>query len=318
MLKIGFVVTPDFPVMSLAALSVFEFANLNADPPLYDVEVLSETGGLVPVVLGAKLETKPFGEARFDTVIVGGNTQIVPTSPALRDFLRSAAKTSRRVSSICTGVFALADAGLLDGRRVTTHWLFTEALESHPAKVRLEKDKIFVQDGSIWTAAGNSAGIDLALSMLESDYGQALARLVARILVVDHQRSGGQSQHSAMLELQPKSDRIQGALAYARKNLGAALSVEALADVAGLGPRQFSRAFRSETGASPAKAIERLRLEAARLMVEQSRHPIDVVATETGFGDQERMRRAFLRAFGQPPQALRRLARDAMPSDEAA
>jgi transcriptional regulator GlxA family with amidase domain len=143
--------------------------------------------------------------------------------------------------------------------------------------------------------------------MLENDYGYDLALSVARILVVDYQRSGGQSQHSALLEINPKSDRIQTALAHARRNLRTSLSVENLAQAAGLGPRQFSRAFRAETGKSPAKAIESLRVDAARMMIEQSRHPIDVIVTETGFGDQERMRRAFLRVFGHAPQAMRRL-----------
>jgi transcriptional regulator GlxA family with amidase domain len=128
------------------------------------------------------------------------------------------------------------------------------------------------------------------------------------MLVVYHRRSGGQSQFSALLELEPKSDRIQKALDFARGNLKSQLSVEELAEAAHLSPRQFSRAFRAETGQSPAKAVENLRLEAARLMMEQSRHPIDVVADETGFADRERMRRAFLRAFGQPPQAIRRNA----------
>ena len=144
--------------------------------------------------------------------------------------------------------------------------------------------------------------------MLEQDYGPDLALSVARILVVDYQRSGGQSQHSTLLEMNPKSDRIQDALTHARRNLGTVTSVEDLALAAGLSPRQFSRAFRAETGMSPAKAIESLRLDAARLMIEQSRHPVDVVARETGFGDQERMRRAFIRVFGHPPQALRGIA----------
>jgi transcriptional regulator GlxA family with amidase domain len=306
MLSIGFVVTPGFPVMSLAALSVFEFANFSAEKPLYDIHVLSEDGGPIPSASGTSLQTAAFGDRPFDTIIIGGNTRAVPTSPNLLAFVSSAAKTSRRVSSICTGVFALADAALLGNRRVTTHWLFTEELKARFPEVRLEADCIYIVDGPIWTAAGNSAGIDLTLHMLESDYGSDLARTVARILVVDQRRSGGQSQHSALLDMNPKSDRIQHALAYARRNLGAALSVGDLANAAGLGPRQFSRAFRNETGASPAKAIESLRLEAARLMIAQSRHPIEVVARETGFGDQERMRRAFVRVLGQSPQALRR------------
>jgi transcriptional regulator GlxA family with amidase domain len=154
-----------------------------------------------------------------------------------------------------------------------------------------------------------SAGIDLALGMVEADFGAELAAAVAKKLVVYHRRAGGQSQHSAMLELGAASDRIQRVLAYARSHLASELSVPELAAVAHLSPRQFSRAFSMETGQSPAKAIERLRVESARLMIEQSRHTIEEIAAENGFSDTERMRRAFLRAFGQPPQALRRAAR---------
>jgi transcriptional regulator GlxA family with amidase domain len=154
-----------------------------------------------------------------------------------------------------------------------------------------------------------TASIDLALVMIEKDLGADLARAVARKLVVYHRRADGQSQFSALLELEPKSDRIQSALAYAKKNLHMALSVEQLAEAAHLSPRQFSCAFRAETGQSPAKVGENLRVEAARLMMEQSRHPIDVIARQTGFADRDRMRHAFLRAFGQPPQVMRRNAR---------
>ncbi|MGH8360156.1 MAG: GlxA family transcriptional regulator, partial [Pseudomonas sp.] len=146
--------------------------------------------------------------------------------------------------------------------------------------------------------------VDLALAMVENDLGSDLARRIARKLVIAQRRGSEQSQLSALLELDPKSDRVQLALAYARENLTHDLSVEALAAVARLSPRQFSRVFREETGQTPAKAIESLRVEAARAMMETSRHPVEVVARETGFGDRERMRQAFLRAFGQPPQAM--------------
>ena len=311
MLTIGFVVSPGFPVMSLAALSVFEFANLSAEKVLYDIRILSEDGASVASASNTKLETSPFSSEYFDTLIIGGNTRVVPTSPKLHAFLLSNAKTSRRISSICTGVFALGDAGLLSNRRVTTHWLFTDELRTRFSEVWLDADRIFVVDGPIWTAAGNSAGVDLALYMLEQDFGTDLARTVAQILVVDLQRSGGQSQHSVLLGMTPKSDRIQNAMTYARRNLGKALLVEDLAVAAGLSPRQFSRAFRAETGRSPSKAIESLRLDAARMMIEQSRHPIATVARETGFGNSERMRCAFLRVFGQSPQALREQRRAA-------
>jgi len=174
--------------------------------------------------------------------------------------------------------------------------------------VKMEQDRIYCVDGPIWTSAGASAGIDLALALVEDDLGTDLARQVAKKLVVYQRRAGSQSQYSTLLELDAKSDRIQTALTYAKRNLSAELSVEELAEAVHLSPRQFSRVFREETGQSPARAVENLRVEAARVMMEEGRHPIDVIARDTGFGDRERMRRAFLRAFGQPPQAIQRLA----------
>jgi transcriptional regulator GlxA family with amidase domain len=199
---------------------------------------------------------------------------------------------------------------LLDGRRVTTHWAYARDLQERFPTVKVDQDRIFITDGSIWTSAGCTACVDLALAMVEKDAGRELARSVARDLVVYHRRAGGQTQHSALLELEPKSDRIQSALDYARHNLRTPLTVEQLAEAAHLSPRQFSRAFHEETGQSPAKAVENLRIETARVMVEDGRHPIDVIAREVGFGDLNRMRRAFVRRFGQAPQSLRRDARD--------
>jgi transcriptional regulator GlxA family with amidase domain len=203
----------------------------------------------------------------------------------------------------------MAQAGLLEGRRATTHWAYARQLQERFPSIKVEADRIYVIDGSIWTSAGMTAGIDLALAMVEKDHGAELARSVAQKLVMYHRRAGGQSQHSALLELEPKSDRIQTVLGYAREHLAETLSVEQLADVASLSPRQFSRAFRAETGQSPAKAIENLRLEAARQMLERGRLTLDQIAQETGFSDPRRMREAFLRAFGQPPQVIRRNAR---------
>ena len=158
--------------------------------------------------------------------------------------------------------------------------------------------------------AGMTACIDLCLAMVEADLGKDASKHIARQMVVYHRRSGGQSQFSALLELEPKSDRIQQALTYAKSHLRRPLSVDELAEAANLSTRQFSRSFRLETGQSPARAIEVLRVEAARAMIETSNHSIDAVARETGFADPERMRRAFLRAFGQPPQAIKRAARE--------
>lgn len=309
MITIGFALPPRFQIMGLAPVSAFELANMAARERLYEIRLLSEEGGALPNSFGVPLETRPMARQRVDTLIVAGLLQPKPTTPGMIRQLQRYAENSRRIASVCTGAFLLGDAGLLDGRRVTTHWRYARDLQKRYPSAHVEDDRIYIIDGHVWTSAGMSAGVDLALGMIEKDFGADMSRAVARNLVVHHRRAGGQSQHSAMLELDPKSDRIQGALAYARKNLTSALTVEELAEAAHLSPRQFSRAFRSETGQSPAKAVEQLRVEAARLMVEQSRKTIDEVAGETGFADPERMRRAFLRAFGQPPQVLRRNAR---------
>jgi transcriptional regulator GlxA family with amidase domain len=309
MLRTAFVVSPGFQMMSFAAMSVFEMANYTAGEVLYDIRLLSESGGAVPSSLGMPIETERFHKQAFDTLIVGGLLAPLPSSNGLLSFLRRALPVTRRIASICTGALVLAEAGLLDGRRATTHWLVARELQARFPKVRMEEDRIFIVDGPIWTSAGMTSGVDLALGMLEDDFGRGIARSVAQKLVVYHRRSGGQSQHSALLELDAKSDRIQSALDYAKRNLQTPLSVEKLAEAAHLSPRQFSRAFRAETGQSPAKAVEQLRVEAARVMLEQSRHPVDIVAAEAGFADSERMRRAFLRNVGQPPQAIRRNAR---------
>ena len=309
MQRIGFVVLTGFQMMSVAALSVFELANGETREPAYDVHLLSETGGLIRSSIGFNVVTEPFDDTDFDTLIVGGSAVVGSLTPGVIAFLQQALERSRRVAATCTGAFTLAEAGLLDGRRATTHWQRARELQARFPKAKVEEDRIFIIDGQVWTSAGMTAGIDLALAMIEKDLGADLARAVARKLVVYHRRAGGQSQFSALLELEPKSDRIQSALTYAKKNLHMALTVRQLAEAAHLSPRQFSRAFRAETGQSPAKAVENLRVEAARLMMEQSRHPIDVIARQTGFADRDRMRHAFLRAFGQPPQVIRRNAR---------
>ena len=169
---------------------------------------------------------------------------------------------------LCTGAFVLADAGLLDGRRATTHWCRSEQFARDFPQVQLEADHIYVNDGRFWTSAGISAGIDLALAVIADDLGERVARAVARQLVVYYRRPGGQSQFSTLLELDPASSRIARALGYAREHLHEALDVDRLAEVAHLSRRQFTRTFRLETGQSPAKAVETLRVEAARLMLE--------------------------------------------------
>jgi transcriptional regulator GlxA family with amidase domain len=310
MLRIAYIVVQNFQVMIFGGLTVFEMANRLTKEPHYEIRLISEGGGPVQSSLGYSVITDSFDEGGFDTVIIGGVIDgVYEPSPALVDFLRRAVKTTRRVASMCTGAFFLAKAGVLDDRRATTHWAHARELQTNYPRINVEEDRIFIVDGPVWTSAGMTAGTDLAISMVERDLGVKIARTIAKRMVMFHRRAGGQLQHSTLLDLDAKSDRIQTALVFAKSNLHTQLTVDRLAEAANLSVRQFTRAFREETGQSPAKAVENLRLEAARLMVEQGRLPIDVVARETGFADPDRMRRAFLRAFGSPPQAIRRSAR---------
>jgi transcriptional regulator GlxA family with amidase domain len=309
--RIGILVYPRFQVLDLVATTVFELANVITGKPLYATTLLSEQGGNVISSSGVPVATEAFGREDFDTVLVSGWMEPLCSTPGFNDFLRAASTASRRTASLCTGAFLLGQAGLLDGRRVTTHWWQARELQRAFPKARVEEDRIYIKDGKIWSSAGMTACIDLCLALVEEDHGADLSRQIARKMVVYHRRSGGQSQFSALLELEPKSDRIQQALTYAKENLRKPLSVDELADAAHLSRRQFSRSFRLETGQSPARAIEVLRVEAARAMIESGNHSIDIVARESGFADPERMRRAFVRAYGQPPQAIRRAAREA-------
>lgn len=308
MRHIGFMVEDGFQMMGLAAVSAFELANTVLEQPGYSLTLMSQKGGGVSSSLGVSVTTQPLG-AYPDTLVVLGELMPGPTPEALRAYIAQAGERSRRVAGICTGAFRLAEAGLLEGRAATTHWAHARALQERYPAIRVEDDRIFIRDGNVWTSAGMSAGIDLALALIEDDHDAALARSIARKLVVYHRRPGGQSQFSALLELEPRSDRVRRALTYAKEHLRNPLTVEELAEAASLSPRQFSRVFREETGESPAKAVERLRLEAAKAMLEEGRYAMDVVARDTGFDDRDRMRRAFLRHFGHPPQSLRRSLR---------
>ena len=309
---VGFVVYPAFHILDLTGpIAVFEAPARGAFSVPYRLQLLSADGGIVESSSGVALMTERFAETSFDTLVVvgGAGTHAAMASQPLLAFVQAAAATSRRVASICSGAGILAAAGLLDGRRATTHWAFAADLQTRYPRIRVEVERIFIQDGPIWTSAGVTAGIDLALALLEEDLGREVSQNKARELVVYHRRPGGQSQFSTLLELDPSSDRIRNALSYAREHLHETLSVERLAEVACLSPRQFGRAFAAETGQTPAKAIERLRVEAARARLESSADSIEEVAASVGFSDPERMRRAFIRMFGQPPQAIRRGAR---------
>jgi transcriptional regulator GlxA family with amidase domain len=243
--RVGFVVPRGFQVMSLAALTAFEVANLPPEGQRYDISLLSEHGGPVRSSSGMMLQTEAFGDPSFDTLIVGSVTKMeMPLSDAtMIAFVREATKASRRTASICSGAFLLAEAGLLNGRRATMHWAHAASFRTRFPEVGTEEDRIFINDGPIWTSAGMTAGIDLVLALIDSDLGPETAKKAARLLVMHQRRLGGQKQHSALLDMTPKSDRIEMVLAHIRQNLRNPLTIEELAAVANLSPRQFSRAF---------------------------------------------------------------------------
>lgn len=309
--RIVVVVFPDFQLLDAAGpISTFSIA-ARYSPDAYRIEVLAQQPGPVPSNSGVSLHAANLDEDPIDTLVVAGGDGVRTAigTQALVDWLRRASARARRTASVCSGAFLLAEAGLLDGRRATTHWDSTSDFARRYPQVTLEPDRIFVPDGTVWTSAGITAGIDLALALVAEDLGEDVARRAAQQLVVHRRRPGGQSQHSALAEVGARSDRFAGLLAWMSKRLDEPLGVERLAQQASMSPRNFSRAFVAATGFTPAKAVERLRLEAAREAVEATAQPIDQVAAASGFGDPERMRRAFIRAFGQPPQVLRRAAR---------
>ncbi|MBE9605928.1 GlxA family transcriptional regulator [Acetobacteraceae bacterium H6797] len=304
-MKIGLVLCPDFHPICFGAVAAFDVANKHAGKKLYDVHVLSEEGGLVASTSGMQVMTEAFDTAIYDTLIVASGMDVPTSSPGLVRLLREAASDARRVVAICLGAFILGDAGLLNGRRATTHWRYAKSLQERFPSCTVDMDKIYIADGPIWTSAGMTAGIDLVVGLIERDHGVEAARTVAKSMVMYHRRSGGQSQHSTLLDLGTNEDRVQRALNFARQNLTRNLSIDDLAEAAALSPRQFTRLFRAETGTTPAKAVEALRVEAAKLMLEQSRLPIEVIARETGFANRERMRLAFVRVHGEAPKAIR-------------
>lgn len=308
---IGVLVYPDFQLLDASGpISVFEIAARYAKADL-GIKVLSLTPGPVRSSSGAELlarSVKPY--SAISTLVVAGGEGVTAAAKCDKTiaFVRAVAKRGVRIASVCSGAYILAEAGLLDGRPATTHWARARHFLSAYPQVKLEPDRIFTRDGQIWTSAGISAGIDLALAMVAEDFGDEVAQKTARQLVLYHRRSGGQSQFSSLLELKAPSGRFGALLAWAREHLDAPLTVEDLAERAGMSSRHF-RAFIAETGTTPSKAVERLRVEVARHRVQSSGEAIERVAETTGFRDPERMRRAFIRAFGQPPQSLRRAAR---------
>lgn len=287
-------------------LQVFASANdLAGGAPPYDpVVVAAQT----PVVssAGLALEAGPLETGAPHTLVVAGGRGVDAAceDPALLAWIRARAAGAGRVASVCSGAFLLAAAGLLDGRRAVTHWQRCAQFARRFPAVRLDPEPIFVRDGAVWTSAGVTAGIDLALAMVEEDLGRAAALAVARQLVVFLKRPGGQAQFSALLALQSGDGRFDRLHAWIGENLRSDLSLTVLAERAAMSGRSFSRRYRQATGRTPARAVEEIRVEAARRLLEQG-VAVTAAATRCGFGSEETLRRALLRLVGTSPRAYR-------------
>jgi transcriptional regulator GlxA family with amidase domain len=310
--RIGFVGYDDLTLLDLAGpLEVFDTANGRAGTTVYETVVIAAEPR--PFVTESGVAITPnatfASAAALDTVFVpGGRGLRDPAIAALVvQWLKQSAPRIRRVASICTGVEALAQSGLLDGRRATTHWRFAaDIAKRHPA-VRFEPDALFTRDGKFYTSAGVTAGIDLALALVEEDLGEKIALGVARELVVYLKRPGGQTQFSEPLQFQTRSiDRFADLAAWIIRNLKEDLAVETLASRAGLGPRHFSRRFKTAFGMSPASYVERLRLDEARRRLPSPRQTVDSVAASVGYASADAFRRAFERRFGVAPSVYRK------------
>ena len=287
----------------------FEAANDQLENPVYRVHILAADKGAVTSSLGIATAAASLDDAVLDTLVVVGGPIDPPLSAGTLSRVADASRQCRRVASVCTGAFTLAAAGLLDERRATTHWRYAARLQRDYPAIRVEADRIFCRDGNVWTSAGITAGIDLALALIEEDHGFAVAKGVAQHLVVYHRRHGGQSQFAASVDLAPKNDRIAAAVGYARDHIADVLTVERMAEAVGMSLRQFSRTFRAQTGTTPARLVERLRVDLARGRIETTPEPVERIAEAVGLSDAENMRRAFIRIYGQPPQSIRRATR---------
>lgn len=281
--------------------------------PGYVVHTASLAGGLMPTAEGLSVDTLPlaqFDPAALDTLIVPGAPaiqQALAANTDLVDWLRHASTRARRTASVCSGTFLLAQAGLLQGRRAATHWAMCDMLKRGFPSIDVDMDAIFVQQGNVWTSAGVSAGIDLALALVEADCGRHIALQVARELVVFLKRPGGQAQFSQLLQAQTDDTAGFDALhLWITDNLSdRELTVERLAEQSRMSPRNFARVYKQKTGRTPAKAIELFRVEAARRLLEDSQRNIDQVAHLCGFGDEERMRYTFHRHLAISPRDYR-------------
>lgn len=319
--RIAFVLFPGFQQLDLAGpMAVFEVARL-AQPGSYTWRLVASRPPAVRSSAGVHWPVKPLPQrlTGIDLVMVigGDGVDAACRDAALIAWLQRAGRAGLRMASICSGSLVLAAAGLLDERTATTHWSRSGQFAREFPAVRLQPDRIYVRERAtgrgvlarpeLWTSAGMTAGIDLCLALVAHDHGEDLAREAARQLVVERRRPGGQSQFSPLLDLQRPEGRFGPLLEHVRRHLREDHSVDALAARTCMSPRHFARCFRTETGATPAHAVERLRVEAARTALESGQPSVQRVAADCGFGSTERMRRSFQRLLGRPPGAFRKV-----------
>lgn len=316
MRRIAFTIFPRFQLMDVAGpIAVFDFANL-AVPGSYALEICAPGGGLVQSSAGASLHAAPMTAGPFDTVFVSGGYGLDDRTnmTALTQWLSQEAPRAIRIAGVCVGSYAMAEAGLLDGRRATTHWGWIDDFSRRFPRVRAERNAIFLQDGKYWTSSGISSGIELAIALIREDLGDDVARTVTQEMFVHTRNPAGHLEPSRLQAVGDSSPRFDELQCWMRNNLGARLGVDDLAERMAMSTRNFARLFRQETGHTPAKAVEQMRVDAARLLLESGTDRVEDIADRTGFGDSERMRRAFRRHEGASPSAVRRTARhlDAM------
>ena len=294
-----------------AASEAVSRAGVEPARPGYRTSLAGPAPGVVRASSGLALGVDCLYEALpdvIDTLVVAGGhgTAQAFTDPRVLRAVEVAAERARRITSVCTGAFVLAAAGLLDGRRATTHWSEVERFARLFPQVRVEPDSIYLRDGPVWTSAGVTAGMDLALALVEADLGRDVALEVSRRMVFFLKRPGGQSQFSAQLAGQlAERDPLRDLQAWIVEHPDAGHTVESLAARVAMSPRHFSRVFTRQVGLSPARYVERVRVEAARRRLEEGAATVDRVATDVGFGSPETMRRAFLRQLGVGPSAYR-------------
>jgi len=315
--SVGIVAFPGVEILDVTGpMEVFAFANIGlklsglSSEPVYLIEVLAAQPGPITASCGLQIiANKAYSDVHdgIDTLLIAGTIDVdyLLCDPALQDWVRAIAPRVRRLASVCTGAFLLAESGLLDGLRATSHWFFCERLARDYPSVTVEPDRIFVRDGFISTSGGVTSGIDMALSMVEEDWGSELALLVARYLVVFLKRPGGQTQFSAYLTSDATRPELKDLQAWIMIHLSEDLRVETLAERMCMSPRNFARFFQTEAGMTPAKFVELARIDAARHYLGSTKLSIEVVADKSGFVDPERMRRAFVRQLGINPQSYR-------------